>query len=118
MSIDARVVGIRKTQSDACVKLTLEPRPGAGPARHDTLRILNSDTLRRTRKWARRLQGLIGLDVWGGSNDMVGSDLMLGQTRLAIQTSLRHGSPSIGIYLVDNWAEVIAYEIATQTKAK
>lgn len=94
MSIDARVVGLRMVKDGKrIVKLSLEDRPGGGPAGQSTLRITNRN--RRPGSLVT-LKQLIGCDIWGGSGE-----IMLGDNVLA----KRHGYTAIE--LVDDWEEVI-----------
>ena len=96
MSIDARVVGLRKLKAEREVKLTLADRPGGGLAGQETLRILNTSKMKESRGWLLTLRKLIGCDIWGGSGE-----IMLGNARLA----KREGYT--GIYLESNWMDVI-----------
>ena len=97
MSIDARIVGSRKLDGEDEVKLTLEDRPGGGPAGQGTLRIVNIDTSEPS--WLSVLESLIDNDVWGNS-----SEIMLGDQKLAERIGLNR------IKLLDGWADIIKSE--------
>lgn len=94
MSIDAVVVGIRKLKSEPFVKLTLEDRPGGGPAGQATLRVLNTPELKPG--WAVHLNRLIGKFLWGGSGE-----IMLGNSKIAIREGYT------GIRLVEGWEDMV-----------
>jgi len=92
MSIDARVVGIRESVAQGQVKLTLEDRPGGGPAGQPTLVVENAPYDWRSSALAE----LVGCDIWGGSGE-----IMLGDKALAIRDGYQ------GVMLVEGWEAVI-----------
>jgi len=97
MSIDARVVGLRFAGGN--LKITLEDRPGGGPAGQQTLVVLNQDELGE--HWAINLSSLIGHDIWGSSGEV-----MLRDRKFAIREGYT------GVRLVKDWKDVLLEAVA------